>query len=336
MFASPVGGRGAVGLASLMSCSSLPGQCAAVAGPDDEADCCSAHDELGMFDEICLEYNIPWRGIAVRRKSFVLSDGITISGLLWGEAAPEFVLLHGGKQTAHTWDAVALALNRPLLALDLPSHGHSDATASGIHDPSTLAASIAEVMDQAAASAEVVCGMSLGGLAGIALSAERPDLVRRLVLVDVTPGITTKRPPHSSEVEGSTSSFPSFDHLLVRMQKMYPSRSRASLRRTILFNTVQRDDGSWIWRHDRHPRRHPRRSAFDRLWEQLDSVRAPTMLVRGMNSKMVDSSDESELARRVPDLRVEHLPEAGHSVQADQPVALAALLESFCAGAELT
>ena len=36
------------------------------------------------------------------------------------------VLLHGGSQNAHTWDTVAMALDRPLVAIDLPGHGHSD------------------------------------------------------------------------------------------------------------------------------------------------------------------------------------------------------------------
>ena len=48
-----------------------------------------------------------------------------VSALAWGEGAPEIVLLHGGAQNAHTWDTVALALDRPLLAIDLPGHGHS-------------------------------------------------------------------------------------------------------------------------------------------------------------------------------------------------------------------
>ncbi len=49
-----------------------------------------------------------------------------LSALRWGTAEPELVFLHGGAQNAHTWDTVALALNRPLLAIDLPGHGHSD------------------------------------------------------------------------------------------------------------------------------------------------------------------------------------------------------------------
>ena len=54
------------------------------------------------------------------------------------------------------------------------------------------------------------------------------------------------------------------------------------------------------------------------------------MLVRGMRPQsVVDDADEAELLRRLPDARVEHVAEAGHSVQGDTPVELATLLDDF-------
>ena len=50
------------------------------------------------------------------------------------------------------------------------------------------------------------------------------------------------------------------------------------------------------------------------------------MLVRGMRPQsVVDDDDEAELRRRQPAARIEHVEEAGHSVQGDTPVELAAL-----------
>ena len=57
------------------------------------------------------------------------------------------VFLHGGGQNAHTWDTVALALDRPLVAVDLPGHGHSDWPGDGrALDPGAMAEDVAKVI----------------------------------------------------------------------------------------------------------------------------------------------------------------------------------------------
>ena len=56
----------------------------------------------------------------------------------------------------------------------------------------------------------------------------------------------------------------------------------------------------------------------------------PVMLVRGMlPQSVVDDKDEAELVRRQPNARIEHVEGAGHSVQGDKPVELAALIADF-------
>jgi pimeloyl-ACP methyl ester carboxylesterase len=44
---------------------------------------------------------------------------------------------------------------------------------------------------------------------------------------------------------------------------------------------------------------------------------------------VVDDADEAELVRRCPGARIEHVEQAGHSVQGDRPVELAALIADF-------
>ena len=62
----------------------------------------------------------------------------------------------------------------------------------------------------------------------------------------------------------------------------------------------------------------------------MSTLTVPLMLVRGMAAGSVVSDDaEKELLARRPDARVEHVEGAGHSVQGDRPVELAALIHSF-------
>jgi pimeloyl-ACP methyl ester carboxylesterase len=290
-----------------------------------------AYDELSLLRENAEELGIPWRGPRVERRFVAAPDGRRVSALVWGEAPARVVLLHGGAQNAHTWDSVALALDLPLVAIDLPGHGHSEWRADHVYHPSTLAADVAPAVEALAPAAELVCGMSLGGLTAIALAARRPELVRRLAVVDVTPGTDhAKAEPIVAFVSGPET-FESFDAILERTVRFHPTRSLASLRRGVLHNARELPDGRYSWRYD--PVRRWRAGGgapdFASLWSEVSALRVPVLLVRGALSGVVGDEDVAEFRRRQPGLRVATVEGAGHSVQGDRPLALAALLREL-------
>jgi esterase len=297
------------------------------------------YDEFGLFHENAAEYGLPFDGPPdVRRVDTELDDGRRISSLVWGREPPVAVLIHGGAQNAHTWDTVAMALDVPLLAPDLPGHGHSDSPAPGAGaGAAPNAADMAAVIERHAPEAEVIVGMSLGGLTAIVLAAARPDLVRRLVLVDITPGVTGEKAKAIHDFVRGPATFPSFDELLARTMEFNPTRSESSLRRGILHNATQLDDGSWVWRHRRDDSAvmtddDAPRSELALLWSDLEEFAGPVTLVRGMRSQsVVDDGDVAELMRRRPDAVVVEV-DAGHSVQGDQPLELAEIIRRTLTG----
>jgi pimeloyl-ACP methyl ester carboxylesterase len=322
------------------------------------------YDEFGLFHENAAEYGLPFdRPPAVRRVFAEVAPGRRLSALAWQDEDPELVLVHGGSQNAHTWDTVAMALGRPLLAIDLPGHGHSDGPvdrAAGQLDTHANAADVAVAIAALAPDASAVIGMSLGGLTAIALTAQAPDLVRKLVLVDVLPGLKESRSQHIGDFVNGPASFASLDELLERTIAFNPSRSRSSLRRGILHNAEQQPDGTWVWRWARHrapaapagqpaagqsaagqaPSTGPASPAADgtryaELWEPLSRITVPLLLVRGLRpDSVLDDDDERELRRRLPSAQVIHVADAGHSVQGDAPLELAAIIKDFVFGAE--
>ncbi len=291
------------------------------------------YDEFGLFHENAAEFGLPYDGPpTVRREQVAVGGGRELSALVWGDAPPELVLLHGGAQNAHTWDTVAMALGRPLVAIDLPGHGHSDGPADDAEVYlRSNATDVATVIDALAPDARAVVGMSLGGMTAMALAGVRPDLVRSLVLVDITPGVDNEKAKAILDFVDGPESFPDFDELLARTMQFNPTRSESSLRRGILHNAMQLDDGSWVWRYRRFPARAARTTEdAPQLWDVLGAVTVPVMLVRGMrDGSVVTDIDEGELLRRLPDARVEHVAEAGHSVQGDDPLTLARLIDEF-------
>ncbi len=302
------------------------------------------YDEFGLFHENAEEFGLPYDGPPIVRREFVeLPDGRKISALVWGTGDPEYVFLHGGAQNAHTWDTVAMAIDRPLVAIDLPGHGYSDGpneATGGQIAPQSLAADVAVAVRQLAPNARGVIGMSLGGLTTIALTAVAPELVRSVVLVDVTPGVDGEKSKVIADFINGPPSFPSFDDLLARTIEFNPTRTESSLRRGILHNAVQLDDGSWVWRYARF-RTPPAEGAapadstanfprFSVLWEPVAQIKVPLMLARGMREQsVVDDADEAKLLEVLPDARVEHVAEAGHSLQGDTPIEFAQLVVDF-------
>ena len=232
-----------------------------------------------------------------------------------------------------------MALGRPLVALDLPGHGHSDGGRHGSLDVRRTPKTSRRRSTRWRPTHAAVVGMSLGGMTTIALADHAPELVRKVVLVDVTPGVNESKSSAIAEFINGPESFASFDDLLARTIEYNPTRTESSLRRGILHNAEQREDGSWVWRYQRfreleptaeQRRRRPAHPNFGDLWDAVSRIQVPLLLTRGMREQsVVDDDDEAELLRRLPDARVEHFEEAGHSLQGDTPVELAQSIERF-------
>jgi len=298
-----------------------------------------SYDEFSLFEENADEAGLTWTGPpTVRREWVEVAPGRRVSALLWGSDTPQLVFLHGGGQNAHTWDTVALALDRPLAAVDLPGHGHSDWPGdSRALDPGSMAEDVAMCIGELAPDAHQVVGMSLGGMTAIALAARHPELVTRLALVDITPGVDHQKSSDIAAFLAGPESFASFDEIMERTIQFNPTRSESSLRRGVLHNAVQREDGSWTWRHQLgRPSSatglHVESLDFGGLWDDLGRIAAPVLLVRGKLSPVVDDADEAEFRRRRPTDRVVSVDGAGHSIQGDKPVELARILAGFFDG----
>lgn len=171
--------------------------------------------------------------------------------------------------------------------------------------------------------------MSLGGLTAIRLGAVAPELVKELVLIDVTPSALQRHSEMTKEQQGTVAlmhgerEFPSFQAMLDLTIAAAPHREVKALRRGVFHNSRKLDNGSWTWRYDAI-RTFP---DFSGLWDDVDALSAPVTLVRGGSSGFVSDDDAAELARRARHFRGAHVVEnSGHSVQSDQPLALIDLL----------
>jgi pimeloyl-ACP methyl ester carboxylesterase len=294
------------------------------------------YDEFGMLGDNAAEAGLALTAPPrVIRTSFTVEDGQTVSALAWNDGPPELVLLHGGGQNAHTWDTVALALGRPLLAVDLPGHGHSGRRQDRDYGPWRNAEAVASVIEQAAPTAKAIVGMSLGGATAIRLAATRPDLVRRAVIVDVTPNSGVRSRAMAPAERGAVAlvsgppTYESFAAMAAAAVAASPNRLRSAVERGVRHNARRLPDGRWTWRYDLFGERPASVGDHTGLWDDVSAITVPLLLVLGADSPFTGDEDVAEFRRRLPAASVEVVPDAGHAIQSDQPLALAHQISDF-------
>jgi pimeloyl-ACP methyl ester carboxylesterase len=290
----------------------------------------SADDELASLSEFTfLKENARQAGATGSLPAVERVDTAAVSALKFGRGTPRVVFLHGGGQNAHTFDTVIIGLGEPALSVDLPGHGRSAWREDGDYGPKLNATAVEPVVRAFAPDADLVVGMSLGGLTALRLAVTAPELVRKLVLVDVTPSAPERHTEMTDEQKGTVAlvqgekTFPTFDSMLEVTMAAAPHRDRESLRRGVFHNAKRLDDGTWTWRYDSFRKG----EGFDGLWDDVPNLNTPTTLVRGANSFFVNDDDAAEFARIAPGFQTVHIVEnSGHSVQSDQPLKLVEIL----------
>lgn len=99
---------------------------------------------------------------------------------------PALLIAHGLFGSARNWGVVAkrLAEDREVVVVDMRNHG--DSFHRPEHTYGAMAADLGEVIAAEGAPVDVM-GHSMGGKAAMVLALTRPELVRRLVVLDIAP-----------------------------------------------------------------------------------------------------------------------------------------------------
>lgn len=265
---------------------------------------------------------------------YVEANGMRLHYLDWGNRAkPHMLLLHGGAQSAHSWDFFALALRDHfhIVALDQRGHGDSDWSEAGDYDTAFHVADIQAFTAAIGYHTFILMGLSMGGRNAYSFAAKYPEKVERLIVVDVGPDVEAEGRRHIREFLEGTETFASFDWLVERVRRFNPRRPEAQIRGSLLNNLKQLEDGRWTWKHDR--RRGIRRDRGGEMneaaWADLARVKAPTLIVRGAESNILSLQTAVKMRDTLTDSRLVEVPQAGHLVQGDNPVAFERVVREF-------
>ena len=249
---------------------------------------------------------------------------------------PVILLVHGFTGTGDTWRRLTAALvdHLDVVTVDLPGHGRS--TAPG--DPARyafdrLADDLVAVLDAVDGRRVIVLGYSMGGRAALKLALRHPERVAALVLESASPGIVDpaeraarRQSDHDLagmlERDGITPFVDHWERLpLWASQSGLDEWTRAELRAQRL---MQSPAGLANCLRGAGQGEDP--PVADRLGE----IRVPVLLLAGALDGAYVAFARA-MAPRIPEARLEIVPDAGHAVHLERPAEYAAAVKGFLA-----
>ena len=274
---------------------------------------------------------------AVPEDKSVTVGGLKLHYLDWGIAdKPKMLLLHGGAQTAHSWDFFALSMRADyhVVSLDQRGHGDSDWSEEGAYSTADHVGDINRFTDAIGFDNFVLVGLSMGGRNSFTFAAAYPNKVRELIICDVGPEIMVEGSRHIQEFMEGTYEFESFDWLVQRVQKYNPRRPENQIRGSLINNLKKQADGQWTWKHDRRRgiRRDRGGEITEEAWNSVRGIKCPTLVVRGQESNIFSPKTAQQMLDAIPESKLVEIPKAGHLVQGDNPVEFEKAARGFLGG----
>lgn len=262
--------------------------------------------------------------------------------LEWGRPdAPAIVLLHGGHQSAHSWDLVSLhwAQRYRVLALDQRGHGDSEWSRDVSYSNHEMSLDAEAFIASMGLARPVLIGHSMGGRNAMLLTRRNPALLRAAVLVDVGPELSDKGRAAIGGFVQANQEFDDLEHFVRNVRQYDPYRPREHIERTVKYNMLQRADGKFVSKCDSNPRR----LGIVRGGGPLENITLddatrldlPVLLVRGANSNILAPDAAERFVAALPRGTLVTVADCGHNVHGQNTKGFIEALSGFLEGGAL-
>lgn len=242
------------------------------------------------------------------------------------------VILHGLYGISDNWVTFGrnlAELDYSVFIPDLRNHGQSPH--SKVFDFPALCSDVAEFCESHQLSRINLIGHSLGGKTAMLLALQFPDLVGKLVVVDIS---LRKSPPdrdHQKLLDAMLSV--DFSRSASRSdvdKQLSETIESVKLRQFLLKNVYWRDRNSLDWRLNLPAINENLLSIFEGVTFP-GQFRAPALFIRGGESDYVLDQDIVEIKEKFPGAGVKTIANASHWVHADAPGEFFQLVSDFLA-----
>ena len=243
-----------------------------------------------------------------------------------GQGKP-LIILHGVFGSSDNWitPAKLLADTFKMYLVDQRNHGQSP------HDSDFNYKILSEDLKSFILENEIkephIIGHSMGGKVAMEFASENPELLDKLIIVDIAPKYY---PPHHQKIlEGlnainlnTLKGRQDADHTLSQYVDEFP------VRQFLLKNLYRSDNNQFSWRINL-PVLTEKITAVGESMDSEKRVAVETLFIKGEKSGYIKPKDEELIYSIFKSVKIETISEAGHWVQAEKPAEFAAVVKEF-------
>lgn len=245
-----------------------------------------------------------------------------------GSGSP-VVILHGLFGLSDNWVTFArrLSESHSVYLPDLRNHGQSPH--SNIFNFASLEEDVLEFVEELSLNDMVLMGHSLGGKTAMFFALHHPQLLKKLVVVDISLRRSPPSPEHQELINAMLAV--DFSSAVSRSdveRQLKPHVKSEKLRQFLLKNVYWRDRNKLDWRLN-----------LTAINENLPGIfggetdtgeySGPALFVRGALSPYIRDEDIPEIEKKFPGAEVKTIAGAGHWVHADAPGEFYAIVKEF-------
>ncbi|MEO9476919.1 MAG: alpha/beta fold hydrolase [Cyclobacteriaceae bacterium] len=233
-----------------------------------------------------------------------------------GEGQP-LIILHGLFGSADNWQTLGkeFAKNFKVYLVDLRNHGNSPHSDEFNYD--LLSEDLKELIDDEGLQKVLLLGHSMGGKTAMTFATSFPEMVDKLIVVDIGP---KKYPPHHENVYNG---FHSVDMESLASRKdaddqLSKTIGDFGIRQFILKNLSRNSDGSFEWKINLDSLT---KNAHEvgRPLDASDRFEGATLFIGGAKSGYIKTEDHDLIKSHFPMAQIEMIEGAGHWVHAEKP-----------------
>ncbi len=237
------------------------------------------------------------------------------------------MILHGLFGSSDNWHSLSTIFGKTHFVLAPDARNHGLSPWSNRFDYTAMAEDIEELLQQFHIPAASIIGHSMGGKTAMRLAQLRPDLVNRLIIVDIAP---RAYPEHHEVIFTALASLNLVD-FTSRKQIDEALRLKVpddGLRKFLLKNLQHTPGGTFSWKMN-----------FTGIRENYANILAgipggrtytrPVLFIRGELSEYIGMADLNEISGLFPAAELVTIQDAGHTVHADKPDKFTEIVEEF-------